>query len=320
MEFRSFHAELSYANLMFKRIFSNIKIERAKEKGKKQLIKVDCLFSQRSRILKNWENSEKRASLKFPMIVINRTGYQRNPARVNNANNEIKYELTSKRRVYELLTPIPIDVSYEVSIVAKYPSDIDQIVSNFIIFFNNDIFVSTEHFLYEGIKLNNQVVMDDSISEEHADEVDDAEDDLTTATIGFTFKTWFFAGTEQFSKEPSKIVSTYTSSIVSNNIIYLKPNEIDDFQKDHPDIGLSANLTSIVESTLTTLVDNPNLSDTIYNDVPPIYHISCALYPVPMLSNIEEHIHAVENTYPLSSQHYYRDVLTWCVEGAQHIQ
>jgi len=59
------------------------------------------------------------------MIAINRTGYTRNAERVTDNNNEIKYEITSKNRSYDLLTPIPIDISYDVVIFAKYPSDID---------------------------------------------------------------------------------------------------------------------------------------------------------------------------------------------------
>ena len=95
--------------------------------------------------------------MRLPMIVVNRTGYSRSPARVNNLHNEVKFEMTSKYRKYDLLTPVPIDVSYDVSIIAKYPSDIDKIASNFMVFFNNDVYVSCEHPKYEGIMLNNQV-------------------------------------------------------------------------------------------------------------------------------------------------------------------
>lgn len=59
------------------------------------------------------------------MITINRSGYSRNTERLNSINNEVKYEMTSKKRSYDLLTPIPVDITYNVSIIAKYPSDID---------------------------------------------------------------------------------------------------------------------------------------------------------------------------------------------------
>lgn len=61
----------------------------------------------------------------LPMITINRTGYTRASDRLNNYNNEVKYEVLSNDRRYDMLTPVPIDVSYDVSIIAAYPSDID---------------------------------------------------------------------------------------------------------------------------------------------------------------------------------------------------
>ena len=89
------------------------------------------------------------------MIIINRTGYNRSSERLNDYNNEIKYEISNNNRKYDILTPVPIDINYDVSIIAKYPSDIDQIASNFMVFFNNDVYIPCMHPKYEGIKLNN---------------------------------------------------------------------------------------------------------------------------------------------------------------------
>lgn len=117
------------------------------------------------------------------MIVITRTGYQRNGDRLNNMNNEVKYEMTSYYRKYHLMPPVPVDISYDVTIIAKYPSDIDKIATNFMVFFNSDIYVSCEHPIYQGIKMNNQVIMSDSVNEDHPDELDASQDDLITATF-----------------------------------------------------------------------------------------------------------------------------------------
>lgn len=83
------------------------------------------MFGQRSRVFKNWQNAEKKGMAKLPLVIIDRTGYARSNERLNNMHNEVKYEVTSKSRIAELLTPVPIDISYDVSVVAKYPSDID---------------------------------------------------------------------------------------------------------------------------------------------------------------------------------------------------
>ena len=92
--------------------------------------------------------------MKVPMIVISRQGYSRQPDRLNNLHNEVKYELNAKNRNYHLMTPVPIDIEYQVTVIAKYPEDIDKIASNFMVMFNSDLFVSFEHPKYEGIKIN----------------------------------------------------------------------------------------------------------------------------------------------------------------------
>lgn len=125
MQIQSFNAELAIANLMFLRLFSNIVIERTSKIGSKKDVKVACVLGQRSRIMKSWQNSERRANMKLPMIAVNRTGYSRNGERLNGMHNEVKHEMTSKWRSYDLMTPVPIDISYDVSIIAKYPSDVD---------------------------------------------------------------------------------------------------------------------------------------------------------------------------------------------------
>lgn len=105
--------------------------------------------------MKNLENPEKKGTMRLPMITIERTGYTRSSDRLNSLHNEVKYEITSKNRNYQLLTPVPIDISYTVTVIAKYPEDLDKIASNFMVFFNNDIYVTCEHPKYEGVMMNN---------------------------------------------------------------------------------------------------------------------------------------------------------------------
>lgn len=114
--------------------------------------------------------------------------------------------MTSYYRKYHLMAPVPVDITYDVTVMAKYPADIDKIASNFMVFFNSDIYVSCEHPKYQGIKMNNQVIMSDSVSEEHPDEFDGTQDDITTATFQFTFKTYLFGGTQKAKLVPQKIV------------------------------------------------------------------------------------------------------------------
>lgn len=310
MQIQSFNSELAIANLMFLRLFNNIIIHRTdKQKNKKQ-VKVNCVFGQRSRILKNFQNQDKTGNMKLPMIAINRTGYVRNGERVNDNNNEVKFEITSKNRSYDLLTPIPIDISYDVVIIAKYPSDVDQIASNFMVFFNPSIYVTCEHPKYEGIKLNNQIVMSDSISEEHPDELDGATDDFITTTFQFTFKTYLFGGNTQAKLVPQKIISTYISSVISD-CVYELTNEDKQNLSNFVDKNLSTTYQKKVDVTLTAFVDNPNISNETYDGfVPIVKSIDAGFYPVPQVSDFVQYMDDVDK---LDTQWPYVDRISWTI-------
>lgn len=311
MQIQSFNAELAMANLMFLRLFNNIVIKRPSKNNNINEIKVNCVLGQRSRILKNWQNNEKRANMKLPLIAINRTGYVRNGERLNDNHNEVKYEMTSKYRKYDLLTPIPVDISYDVVIMSKHVSDIDQIASNFMVFFNPDVYVTCEHPKYEGIRLNNQVIMSDNISEEHPDEVDAAADDFITTTFQFTFKTYLFGGSQQAKKAPQYILSTYISSVISSYVY-----ELDDEDKqklsNFANCNLSTTISKKVRTKLSAYVENPNVSSDVYNGFTPIVkNINVGFYPVPQLCSYVPYMDEVDN---MSPNWQFVDSITWTVD------
>ena len=311
MQIQSFNAELAMANLMFLRLFNNIKITRTNTDNTKSEIKVNCQFGQRSRIYKNWQNSEKRATMKLPMLIINRTGFTRNGERLNDMHNEVKYEITSKYRKYELLTPIPIDISYDVTIMSKYTCDIDQIASNFMVFFNPDVYVTCIHPKYEGIKLNNQVIMNDSVTEEHPDELDGSTDDFTTTTFQFTFKTYLFGGQQQFKKVPKYILSSYLSTGISSYVYELTETDKENIS-NFISCNLSTTLTCEAKTSISTYVENPD-GETIYEDITPIIkNIDIGFYAVPEQSaDFTEYMDYVDQLDP---NWMYVDKLIWQVD------
>lgn len=312
MEVNSFNAELAIANLMFLRLFNNIKIQRKNAKGESDEIKVNCVMGQRSRIFKNWQNFENAATIKLPMIAVNRTSYTRNTERLNNLHNEVKYEITSKNRCYDLLTPIPIDISYDVIIMAKYPSDIDQIASNFMIMFNSDVYVTCMHPKYEGIKLNNQIIMSDSISEDHPDELDSIANDVIVTTFQFTFKTYLFGGKTQAKLVPQTVLSTVTSSFVSSYIHEFESlDEIKDYLLKNPTAKLSGTYLENVTADVQISTVNPELSSNIYDGfVPTIMSLNVGFYPVPQLCDYVPYMQEVDN---YAEQWPYVDRVIWTI-------
>lgn len=224
MEIRSYNNELANASLLFSRLFRNIVIERKIGNTIKE-IPVTCVIGNRSRIFKNLENREKRAEYKLPMIAISRSSITINNERKSNLHNEVKYQTNSNTRNYNLMTPVPVDIGFTVTILSKNPADQDMIMSNFLPFFNSDLYVTSIHPKFTNVKYNSQVVMDTSISEEHLEEIDGSADDIITNTFTFIFKTYIFGGTDKVEAglrtvTVSSYISGETSGIISTDVIY----------------------------------------------------------------------------------------------------
>ena len=308
MQFISFNNELGLANILFARLFKNIQIERVDRRGASSWMRVPCVNAKRSRIVKALENPERRAQYQLPLIAYSRTGYSRTSERLNNLHNEVKYEITSSNRNYSLLTPVPIDIQYDVVVMAKYQGDIDKIASNFMVFFNSDVYVSQNHPKYDGIKLNNQVIMSDSVSEEHPDELDGSQDDLVTTTFNFTFKTYLFGGTTQ-AKLKKVQISSYISSVVSSYVYEFKDDaEVSAHLAKPCHSALSTTLTAMVDVPVSELVETSSDEGAeVYDDgIPTVGKIDFGFYAVPNRYDIEGFMTSVDTG--VFGDHYHTDI------------
>lgn len=66
--------------------------------------------------------------------------------------------------------------------------------------------------------------MSDSVSEDHPSDLNGDQDDITTASFKFTFKTYLFAGTDKASLVPAKVLSSVTSSFISSYVQEIQPD------------------------------------------------------------------------------------------------
>ena len=131
--------------------------------------------------------------------------------------------------------------------------------------------------------------MQDSVSEDHPDDPDSSSDDLTTATFSFTFKTYLFAGMAKAKLVPASIVKTQLSTVLSNIVVELSPDKIDDFQEQYPDKPVSAVLPQMVTVEVTSLVSS-DLSVPVYDGIPIINKIDFGIYTVPGGQDIPSYI------------------------------
>ena len=91
--------------------------------------------------------------------------------RITNLHNEIKNQEMEGRINYNLYTPCPLDISYQVVLVSRWLSDIDMMLGQILPFFNTDVYVSHRHPKYRNVKYSSQVVMGSDINIESNPEI-----------------------------------------------------------------------------------------------------------------------------------------------------
>lgn len=210
MKIRSYNKELAISSILFSKLFRNITINRTLANNTVEACKVACVIGTRSRILKAFENGQESTQFTLPLISISRSGIARDPSRLSNLHNEIKLSTNSAIN-YDLLTPNPINIDYKVSIYAKWTADIDMILSNFMVFFNDDIYVSSDHPKYTDIRYYSQVIMQNSVNETRNETLAATNSDLVMAELSFTFKTFIFGGSRNIPAKIASIVKPITA-------------------------------------------------------------------------------------------------------------
>lgn len=214
MKTYSYNKELLVATAEMQMIFNNIIIKRNNTD-----IAVPCVFGQRSRILKFLQNPQ-GSTYKLPMSAITRG----NIRLASNRSNNIHYNILSKSDFAPIdpncIQPVPIDIEYKLTFITKYPNDMEMIMSNFIPFFNKDIYVTSPHPKLEGRSINHQIVWSGEIDTNWPNELQNVDNDLQICNTSFIYKTELFGGSGYIQENDSGIIYTIdlTMSPSTSNI------------------------------------------------------------------------------------------------------
>lgn len=208
MKTYSYNKEVLTATAQMQMIFNNISIKR-----NNNTLVVPCVFGQRSRILKALQNPE-GSTHKLPLSVLTRGNITRDSNRVASLHHNILKMSDYAAFDPDSISPVPIDIEYKLSIVTKYPDDMDMIMSNFIPFFNKDIYVTSPHPKLENRNIDHQIVWNGSIDSVWPEELSHNENDIQISNTSFIFKTEIFGGSG-YLKDPTGII--YTIDLTLSN-------------------------------------------------------------------------------------------------------
>lgn len=192
MKYRSYNREFRTATAQILNIFNDITIDRRDAKDNiEKLITVPCVYGNRSSILKSLENGNK--TLKIPLITLNMDSISRDTSRVHSTYEGITRNIGGVIDPQNN-TPVPVNISYSIDIITKYQEDQDQILCNFIPFFNPDIFIVWPNPKIPTKNIKSQIVWDGNFNFIWPSNITPTDNYRYMASTSFTLKTWIFAG------------------------------------------------------------------------------------------------------------------------------
>lgn len=204
MKYRSFNKEIQTAVTCVLDVLNDIIIDRRDSKSNiQQNINVPCLYGNRSRILKSLEAPEKNIELPLTCISIN--GISRDISRVHSINDYLLYQDGTSNINYKLKNPQPVNITFNLDIITKFQEDMDQIISNFSVWFCPDIYVISPHPINPLIKIKQQLIWNGNINIQYPDETSKDQPSRLIGNTSFIFKTWLFTGMGEDDYDGKKI-------------------------------------------------------------------------------------------------------------------
>lgn len=149
-------------------------------------ISVRYVYAPKGRTLHWLVNQQQNIALPVASAYI--SGIKRQPNRVFNKIDGPEYP---KNAISKPLQPIPIDITMNLSLLAKYQNDMDQMVSNFVPYFDPYIIVSWKH-PYIDEEIRSPIKWNGNLSYNYPTELNATDKYRVGVDTSFTIEGWLF--------------------------------------------------------------------------------------------------------------------------------
>ena len=202
--------------------FDDIVIGRFnKDREEKDRINVRYVYAPKQRVMHDIINLNK--TVEIPAVAVNIASVSRDTTRVFNkvdgfyysSNDPQTNQLTSRH----IKAPIPINLELNITILARYQSDIDQILSNFVPFCNPYVVISwyvpKEFDIAVDQEIRSEVLWNGNVSLNYPVELNASQKARVTADTSFTVKGWLFKDEAQ----PAGNIFFIENNFIAENMI-----------------------------------------------------------------------------------------------------
>ena len=217
-----FYFEIKDVMTQFVAAFNDIIIKRYdKERVPRKQMRVRYVYSPKQRVIHDLTNKAKHITL--PVVAVNITGVSRDETRVFNKLEGAWHTGAENRRnsttdpealnSYHVPQPVPIDISVSMSILARYQSDIEQIISNFVPYTDPYIVISWKqpgNFTNKEQEIRSEVMWDGNLNINYPDQLSPTEPYRLSCDTNFTIKSWLFKKPQQPKQHITKITTSMT--------------------------------------------------------------------------------------------------------------
>jgi hypothetical protein len=210
MQDYNFNFEIRTLLTHFAAAFNEVKIKRFDgKKFEKEVIKVPFVYGPKSHILADIIGLTD--TVRLPIMAVEVKSQGRDNERIRNKYDDIRYQKPDG--TYTNLKAIPWNISVEMTILAKYQEDMDQIVQNFVVQSNPYIVVSWQE-PKSGREVRTEILWDGNVVYTYPgkDQTSKEFPFRITATAGFTIKGYMYKTEIENSIPICKINTDYVLS------------------------------------------------------------------------------------------------------------
>lgn len=267
MKKQSFSFEIQDLLIQFLAAFNNVVINRYNDKDREigQKIQVKYVYAPKQRVLYDLINPAQ--NLLLPVVAITIGSISRDANRVFSKNSGLLSPSSRSGVVFPetpyFKTPVPINITINMSILTKNQLDMDQILGNFIPYNNPYIIIAwkvPEKFVGYTQEIRTEVLWDGNISLNYPVEVNNTQKAQIVAETSFTIKGWLFP----FVNE-DKIKNIYTvnadfyatkTSTVLEYTNYFNLSALGVSVSEDQEITFSNNITVKGNPKFTSIISN----------------------------------------------------------------
>lgn len=214
MRSNPFYFEIKDVITQFVSAFNDIVIKRHdKYRNPRSQVKVRYVYAPKQRVIHDITNKARHITL--PVAAVNIASISRDESRVFNKlfgaymssgeRHPSQPRTISGTTSYNIPQPVPINIEVNMSVLARYQTDIEQIMSNFIPYNDPYIMLSwklPEEFFPKDQEIRSEVMWSGNLNMNYPDDLSGNESYRLGCDTSFTIKTWLF------KKAPKDPVST----------------------------------------------------------------------------------------------------------------